>query len=65
MTIDETQAPMSDIDALQPEEKPAEVSDAQPTEQIAPEQDASEHIATETPQPTMVADKVDSIATVG
>ncbi len=62
MTIDETQAPMSDIDALQPEEKPAEVSDAQPTEQIAPEQDASEHIATETPQPTMVAESAPEAA---
>jgi predicted RNA-binding protein with RPS1 domain len=46
MTIDETQAPMSDIDAQQPEEKPAAVSDAQPPEQTAPE----------TPEPTIDAE---------
>ena len=62
MTIDDTQAPMSDIDAQQPEENPAAVSDAQPTEQIAPEQNASEQIASETPEPTMVAESAPEAA---
>ena len=51
MTIDETQAPKGDIDAHQPDESPAAVSDAQP-----PMQDASEQSAPETPEPTIVAD---------
>ena len=46
MTIDETQAPVSGIDAQQLEEKPAAVTDAQTPEQIAPE----------TPEPTIVAE---------
>ncbi len=57
MTIDETQAPKSDIDALQPEEMPAAVSDAQP-----PEQAPSEQIASETPQPTIDAEPVSEAA---
>jgi predicted RNA-binding protein with RPS1 domain len=57
MTIDETQAPKSDIAAHQPEEKPAVVSDAQP-----PELAAEEHIAPVTPEPTIVAESAPEAA---
>jgi 4-hydroxy-3-methylbut-2-enyl diphosphate reductase len=57
MTIDETQAPVSGIDALQPEDKPAAVSDAQ-----TPEQPAVEPVASETPEPTMVAESAPEAA---
>ncbi len=51
MTIDETQTPKSEIDAHQPEVVLAAVSDDQP-----PTQEASEPVATETPDPTIVAE---------
>ncbi|MEI8282303.1 MAG: hypothetical protein WCG75_07855, partial [Armatimonadota bacterium] len=57
MTIDETQTPKSEIDAHQPEEISAAVSDDQP-----PTQEASEPVATETPDPTNVAESAPEAA---